>query len=221
MTLVLINYAEIRYAVLSAERVMGIHEEPDLTGEDIQPHIEGEIKFDSVSFAYQEEDVLKDISFVIPPRSITALVGPSGSGKSTIARLIARFWDIKKGRILLDNKDIRELEPEKFLENISMVFQEVYLFQDTIRNNIKVGKQNATQAEIEWAARQACCHEFIMKMPNGYDTIIGEGGCTLSGGEKQRISIARALLKDATIVLLDEATASLDPENELEVQRCH
>lgn len=219
MTVVLINYAEIRYAALSAERVMEIQKEEPLQGKDIQKKTNGEIKFNNVTFAYQEENVLKDVSFTIPPRSITALVGPSGSGKSTITRLIARFWDVENGSILLDNKDIRQLEPEKFLEKISMVFQDVYLFKDTIGNNIRVGKRDATKEEIEWAAKQACCHDFIMKLPRGYDTPIGEGGCTLSGGEKQRISIARALLKDAPIVLLDEATASLDPENELQVQR--
>ena len=164
-------------------------------------------------------DVLKDVSFSIPPKGITALVGPSGSGKSTVTRLIARFWDVKEGRILLGDRDIRDIDPEKLLSRVSMVFQDVYLFKDTIRNNIKVGRLNATQREIEWAARQACCHEFISRLPQGYDTPVGEGGCTLSGGEKQRISIARALLKDAPIVLLDEATASLDPENETQVQR--
>ena len=122
------------------------------------------------------------------------------------------------GRILLDGRDIREIDPEKLLSRISMVFQDVYLFKDTIRNNIKVGKTDATQEEIEWAAQQACCHEFIMKLPQGYDAPVGEGGCTLSGGERQRVSIARALLKDAPIILLDEATASLDPENEAQIQ---
>jgi ATP-binding cassette, subfamily B, bacterial IrtB/YbtQ len=219
MTVVLINFAELRYAALSAERIMEIHKEQPLQGKGIQKKTIGKIKFENVTFGYQEEDVLKDVSFTIEPCSITALVGPSGSGKSTITRLIARFWDIEKGSILLDNKDIRELHPEKYLEKISMVFQDVYLFKDSIGNNIRVGNQNATQEEVEWAAKQACCHEFIMKLPKGYDTPIGEGGCTLSGGEKQRISIARALLKDAPIVLLDEATASLDPENELQVQR--
>lgn len=219
MSVVLINYAEIRYAVLSAERIMDIQKEEPLKGKDIRGDIEGEIRFENVTFGYQKEDVLKDVSFTIKPCSITALVGPSGSGKSTITRLIVRFWDVKKGSIYLDNKDIRELDPEKYLENISMVFQDVYLFKDTIGNNIRVGKKDATREEVQWAAKQACCHDFIMKLPKGYDTPIGEGGCTLSGGEKQRVSIARALLKDAQIVLLDEATASLDPENELQVQR--
>ena len=219
MTVVLINYAEIRYAALSAQRIMEIRKEKPLAGTKSLKNVNGAITFDNVSFAYQEDVVLKNASFTIPPRSITALVGPSGSGKSTITKLIARFWDVEDGSIMLDGRDIRTLHPEKYLENISMVFQDVYLFKDTIGNNIRVGRQNATQEEVEWAARQACCHDFIMKLPQGYDTPIGEGGCTLSGGEKQRVSIARALLKDAPIVLLDEATASLDPENELQVQK--
>jgi ATP-binding cassette subfamily B protein IrtB len=218
LTMVFINYAEIRYSVLSAERIMEIRNENPPAGLENAPAGYG-IEFENVSFAYQNSNVLKDVSFSIQPKSITALVGPSGSGKSTITRLIARFWDVQDGRVLIDGRDIKKVEPEKLLTRISMVFQDVYLFKDTIRNNIRVGKMNATQEEIEWAAKQACCHEFIMKLPQGYDTLVGEGGCTLSGGEKQRVSIARALLKDAPIVLLDEATASLDPENETQVQR--
>lgn len=218
LTMVLVNYAEIRYSLLSAERIMQIRQEKPLPG--IQnPPSGNHLVFDRVSFAYEKQDVLRDVSFNLSPRSITALVGPSGSGKSTITRLIARFWDARQGRILLDGKNIREIDPEKLLTLISIVFQDVYLFNDTIRNNIKVGKMNASQEEIEWAARQACCHDFIMQLPQGYDTLVGEGGSTLSGGEKQRVSIARALLKDAPIVLLDEATASLDPENESQVQQ--
>lgn len=218
MTMVLVNYAEIRYSVLSAERIMQIRHEQPLSGNQGVP--EGNnIEFKNVSFAYENTDVLKDVSFSLPARSITALVGPSGSGKSTITRLIARFWDVGRGTIRLDGQDIKEMNPEKLLSRICMVFQDVYLFKDTIRNNIKVGKMSASQEEIEWAAKQARCHDFIMKLPLGYDTPVGEGGCTLSGGEKQRISIARALLKDAPIVLLDEATSSLDPENENLVQQ--
>jgi ATP-binding cassette subfamily B protein len=218
MTLVLINYAELKYAILSAARIMEIQKVEPLDGKQEKDSVVGNIVFDDVTFSYQDDVVLNNVSLKIPPQSITALVGPSGSGKTTVARLIARFWDVQNGSIKIDNTDIRDLEPEKYLENISMVFQDVYLFKDTIGNNIRVGKQNATQEEIEWAAKQAQCHEFIMKLPKGYDTPIGEGGCTLSGGERQRVSIARALLKDAPIVLLDEATASLDPENELQIQ---
>lgn len=151
--------------------------------------------------------------------SLTALVGPSGSGKSTLMKLCARFYDPQKGKVLLNGQDMKKLEPESLMKHISMVFQDVYLFQDTIKNNIRFGKSNATDAEIEAAARKACCHDFIMRLPGGYDTMVGEGGCTLSGGEKQRLSIARAILKEAPVVLLDEATASLDPENEVEVQK--
>lgn len=218
LTAVLTNYAEIRYSVLSAERIMEIRREEPLPGDE-EAEGENAVEFQNVTFAYGDKDVLQDVSFTIEPHNVTALVGPSGSGKSTVTRLIARFWDAGSGRVLLGGQDIKTIGTEKLLSRISMVFQDVYLFKDTIRNNIKVGRQSATQQEIEWAARQACCHEFIMKLPLGYDTPVGEGGCTLSGGEKQRISIARALLKDAPIVLLDEATASLDPENETQVQR--
>lgn len=218
MTMVFVSYAEIRYAALSAKRIMEIRHQNPLPGTKAAPANSG-ISFERVTFAYNNTDVLKDVSFSIAPHSVTALVGPSGSGKSTVTRLIARFWDVQSGRVLIDGRDVKEMDPEKLLTRVSMVFQDVYLFKDTIRNNIKVGKMGATQQEIEAAAKLACCHDFIMKLPQGYDTPVGEGGCTLSGGEKQRISIARALLKDAPIVLLDEATASLDPENELQVQQ--
>jgi ATP-binding cassette subfamily B protein len=197
---------------------MAIRKEKPLPGQDEASMGQG-IAFKQVSFGYEKEAVLKEVSFEIKPRTITALVGPSGSGKSTVTRLIARFWDVQEGQVLIDGKDVKEMDPERLLTRISMVFQDVYLFKDTIRNNIKAGKLDATQEEIEWAAKQACCHEFIINLPQGYDTPVGEGGCTLSGGEKQRLSIARALLKDAPIVLLDEATASLDPENEIHVQQ--
>ncbi len=218
LTSILTNYAEIRYSVLSAERIMDIRKKKPLSGETVPP-AGNKIEFESVSFAYAQENVLQDVSFCIPPQSITALVGPSGSGKSTITRLIARFWDVQGGRILLDGKNIKTMDGQKILERVSMVFQEVYLFRDTIRNNIRVGKMDATQEEIERAAKRACCHDFIVRLPEGYDTPVGEGGCTLSGGERQRVSIARAFLKDAPIILLDEATASLDPENETQVQK--
>ena len=150
--------------------------------------------------------------------TLTALVGPSGSGKSTLMKLCARFYDPQEGQVLFSNQNISALNAEKYMQRISMVFQDVYLFQDTIRNNIRFGKRDATDSEIIEAAKKAQCHDFIMRLPNGYDTMVGEGGCTLSGGEKQRISIARAILKDAPVILLDEATASLDPENEVKIQ---
>ena len=183
MTTVLTNYSSIRYSVLSAERIMEIRHESPLTGSKDAPD-GNSIRFENVTFSYDEGNALSDVTFSIPTKSITALVGPSGSGKSTITRLIARFWDVQGGKVLLDGMNIKEIDPEKLLTRISMVFQDVYLFKDTIRNNIKVGKMDATQEEIEQAARQACCHDFIMKLPQGYDTPVGEGGCTLSRRRK-------------------------------------
>lgn len=177
-----------------------------------------DIEFKDVSFAYEEKNVLKDISFKVPERSMTALVGASGCGKTTIANLIGRFWDVQKGEVLVGGINVKEMTCDSLLKNISMVFQNVYLFNDTILNNIKFGKPDATDEEIEEAARKAKCYDFIMELEDGFDTIVGEGGSTLSGGEKQRISIARAILKDAPIILLDEATASVDPDNENQIQ---
>ncbi|MGN0142583.1 MAG: ABC transporter ATP-binding protein [Roseburia sp.] len=178
-----------------------------------------DIAFEHVDFGYERgRRILKDVSFQIPEKTTTAIVGPSGSGKSTICNLLARFYDVNEGSIQVGGHDIRELTCDSLLSNISMVFQNVYLFHDTIRNNICFGKPEATEEEMIEAAKKACCHDFIMALPNGYDTVIGEGGGTLSGGEKQRISIARAMLKDAPIVILDEATASVDPENEHLIQ---
>lgn len=176
------------------------------------------IEFRNVSFAYGEKAVLKDINFQLQEHSFTALVGHSGSGKSTIANLIARFWDIREGQILIGGKDIKEVTLDALLSRLSVVFQDVYLFSDTIYNNIAFGKEGADRDEVIEASKKARCHEFIMNLEHGYDTWVGEGGSTLSGGEKQRISIARAILKDAPIVLLDEATSGIDPENEKFVQ---
>lgn len=167
---------------------------------------------------YESRKVLKNVSFIIPEQTSTAIVGASGSGKTTICSLIARFYDVQKGEVLVGGHDVREFTCDSLLRNISMVFQNVYLFHDTIRNNICFGKPDATEEEMILAAKKACCHDFIMALPQGYDTMIGEGGGTLSGGEKQRISIARAILKDAPIIILDEATASIDPENEHLIQ---
>ncbi|MEJ8304501.1 ABC transporter ATP-binding protein [Saccharibacillus sacchari] len=218
LTVVLMNYGELRYSAFSAARIMDVRAEEPLPG--TQPAKIGTIQFENVQFGYDpSKPVLRDLSFSIEPNTITALVGPSGSGKSTVTRLIARFWETTGGDIRIGGQPIREFHPERLLEQISVVFQDVYLFRDTIGNNIAVGRAGATQAEIEEAARRACCHDFISALPQGYDTPVGEGGSTLSGGEKQRVSIARALLKDAPIILLDEATASLDPENEFAVQQ--
>ena len=179
-----------------------------------------DIAFQHVSFAYENGNpILKDVSFSIPQGSMTAIVGPSGGGKTTITRLIARFWDVQEGSITIGGHDVKEFTCDSLLKNMSMVFQNVYLFHDTIENNIKFGCPDATHDQVVEAAKKACCHDFISALPQGYDTVIGEGGSTLSGGEKQRISIARAMLKDAPIILLDEATASVDPENEVHLQQ--
>ena len=179
-----------------------------------------DIAFQHVSFAYENGNpILKDVSFSIPQGSMTAIVGPSGGGKTTITRLIARFWDVQEGSITVGGHNVKEFTCDSLLENMSMVFQNVYLFRDTIKNNIKFGCPDATHEQVVEAATKACCPDFISALPKGYDTVIGEGGSTLSGGEKQRISIARAMLKDAPIILLDEATASVDPENEVHLQQ--
>lgn len=183
----------------------------DGEGKDI-PLEHYDIEFRNVDFGYDTRQILKDVSFRIPERTSTAIVGPSGSGKSTICNLLARFYDVNAGSIVVGGHDVRELTCDSLLTNISMVFQNVYLFHDTIRANICFGKPDATEEEMIEVAKRARCHDFIMALPDGYDTVIGEGGGTLSGGEKQRISIARAMLKDAPIIILDEATASIDPE---------
>ena len=218
LTSALTNFTEFRYFSIAGGRILSLMNEPEMKGERQSPAT-GDIRFEHVSFAYQDKEVLHDINITLPKNSLTALVGPSGSGKSTVMKLCARFYDPQKGCIFFNGVPMNEINPESLMSHISMVFQDVYLFQDTIRNNIRFGKTDATEEEIIATAKKACCHDFIMRLPQGYDTMVGEGGCTLSGGEKQRISIARAMLKDAQIILLDEATASLDPENEVEVQK--
>lgn len=177
-----------------------------------------EIAFEHVTFAYETTDVVSDVSFSVDPNTMTALVGPSGGGKSTLASLLARFWDVKSGAVRVRGVDVREIPLAELMNHISMVFQRVYLFQDTVYNNISMGKQNATREEVYEAAKRARCYDFIMQLPDGFDTVIGEGGATLSGGEKQRISIARCILKDAPVIILDEATASVDTDNESYIQ---
>ena len=178
-----------------------------------------DVKFKNVEFSYNNKDnVLKDVSFTAKQGEVTALIGPSGGGKTTVSRLAARFWDINKGKITVGGMDISKIEPETLLSLYSIVFQDVTLFNNTIMENIRLGKKDATDEEVLLAAKLANCDEFVSKLPNGYNTDIGENGCQLSGGERQRVSIARAFLKDAPIILLDEATASLDVENETLIQ---
>ncbi|NFS30026.1 ABC transporter ATP-binding protein [Clostridium botulinum] len=215
----LINLAVIFSTLLQIKRMQEIECQKIQTGIDNATYNGYDICFDNVGFSYNDdEQVLNDVSFAVKQGEITALVGPSGGGKSTAAKLAARFWDIEKGKITLGGTDISQVDPEHLLKNYSIVFQDVVLFNNTVMENIRIGRRNATYEEVIKAAKAARCEEFISKMPQGYKTIIGENGCTLSGGERQRLSIARALLKDAPVVLLDEATASLDVENETKIQ---
>ena len=188
----------------------------DIDGKQIKPE-NHDIKLSHVSFSYDKRKIIDDVSLSIQQKTTTAIVGPSGGGKSTLCNLIARFWDADSGEITLGGVNVKDYSMNSLMENFAFVFQTVYLFADTIENNIKFGRQDATHDEVVEAAKKACCHDFIMKLPDGYDTVIGEGGASLSGGEKQRISIARAIMKDAPIIILDEATANVDPENEKEL----
>ena len=185
----------------------------DIDGKEIKPQ-NCNIKLDHISFSYDKRKIIDDVSLSIPEKTTTAIVGPSGGGKSTLCNLIARFWDVDEGKVTLGGVNVKDYSMNSLMNNFSFVFQTVYLFADTIENNIKFGRQDATHEEVVAAAKKACCHEFISQLPNGYDTVIGEGGSSLSGGQKQRISIARAIMKDAPVVILDEATANVDPENE-------
>ena len=203
----------------SMDKANSIDDTPvmDIDGAELTP-ADTSVEFQDVSFAYGDRTILDHVSLTVPSGSITAVVGPSGGGKTTLCNLIARFWDVQSGKITVGGYDVREYKLDSLMKNISMVFQSAYLFNDTVENNIKFGRPDATHEQVVAAARAACCHDFIMALPDGYDTVLGEGGGSLSGGEKQRISIARAMLKDAPIVILDEATASVDPENEAELQ---
>ncbi|NJL71181.1 MAG: ABC transporter ATP-binding protein [Candidatus Competibacteraceae bacterium] len=216
---VLVNFVELSYYSISAKRIGDLYAAKPLPEPPLPRKPEGhDIEFANVWFHYHDTDVLRDVSFRLPENTMTALVGPSGSGKSTITRLIARFWDVNRGEVLIGGRPIGEISSDELMSKISVVFQDVYLFNDTVLGNIRVGRPDASMDDVIRAAQSARCHEFIERLPQGYDTMVGEGGATLSGGERQRISIARAILKNAPIVLLDEATASLDPENELYIQ---
>lgn len=207
--------AILRMAENSIDSLKYFDEVPEIEeGNNTQPIMEQEIEFQDVSFRYEDKTILDHISCTIKKNEMTAIVGPSGSGKTTFCNLIARFWDVNSGKILIGGQDIRNYTLSNLMSNISMVFQNVYLFEDTIENNIKFGVPSATREDVIQAAKKAMCHDFIERLPHGYDTVIGEAGASLSGGEKQRISIARAMLKDAPIVIFDEATANVDPENE-------
>ena len=209
------NMAILRACENAIDSVGFIDSMPDMKeGSITEPIKNHNIVFKDVSFSYDDRPILKDVSAEIKENTMTAIVGPSGSGKTTFCNLIARFWDVNSGEILIGGKNIKDYKIENLMNSISMVFQDVYLFEDTIENNIKFGKQNASHEEVVQAAKKARCHEFIEALPEGYNTLIGEGGASLSGGEKQRISIARAMLKDADIIIFDEATANIDPENE-------
>ncbi len=190
----------------------------DIEGEDHRPQ-NTDIELKNVSFAYEDRTIIDDISLKIPANTTTAIVGPSGGGKTTLTSLMARFWDVRSGQVLLGGKNVKEYSFDSLMKNFSFVFQRVYLFEDTIANNIRFGEPDAPMEKVVEAAKKARCHDFIMSLPEGYETVIGEGGASLSGGEKQRISIARAIMKDAPVIILDEATANVDPENEAELTK--
>ncbi|OCF92120.1 ABC transporter [Gilliamella sp. wkB7] len=210
---------ELFYMLTSIERMKSLQTEPIMEGRDDVLLKSFSVTIDHINFSYKQKTVINDLSCVIPSNKMTALVGPSGSGKSTLLQLIARFWDVDKGVISIDGNDIKTIDPETLMRSMSFVFQNVILFDDTILNNIRIGRHDASDEEVKLAAKKARCDELIARLPHGWDTLIGENGNKLSGGERQRISIARALLKNAPIVLLDEATASLDPENEVYIQQ--
>lgn len=208
-------FRSIDISVDKANSILNV-EAMDIDGEEISSESE-DIALSHVDFSYDSKPILRDVSLKIPEKTTVAIVGPSGSGKTTLCNLMARFWDVQSGSVTLGGHDVREYSYDSLIKNFSFVFQRTYLFSDTIANNIRFGKPNASMDEVKAAAKKARCYDFIMALPDGFDTVIGEGGATLSGGERQRISIARAIMKDAPIIILDEATANVDPENEKEL----
>lgn len=213
------NYSTLLRTVdVSVDKAKAVLDLPamDIDGREITPK-KFDVELSGVDFSYEKKKIIDDISVYIPEKTTTAIVGPSGGGKTTLCHLIARFWDVDRGMVTLGGQDVREYSMDSLMKNFSFVFQNVYLFQDSIANNIRFGQEDAPMEKVIEAAKKACCHEFIMELPDGYDTVIGEGGASLSGGEKQRISIARAIMKDSPIIILDEATANVDPENEREL----
>ena len=208
-------FRSIDIGVDKANSILSV-EPMDIDGEELTPECE-DITLSHVDFSYDNKPILHDVSLTIPKKTTVAIVGPSGGGKTTLCNLMARFWDVQSGSVTLGGRDVRQYSYDSLIRNFSFVFQRTYLFSDTIANNIRFGRPDATLDEVKDAAKKARCYDFIMALPNGFDTVIGEGGATLSGGEKQRISIARAIMKDAPIIILDEATANVDPENEKEL----
>ena len=212
--------ALLRVVDVSVSRAQEILDTPqmDITGEMITPE-NRDLAAENVEFSYEKRKVIDGISAQIPEKTTTAIVGPSGGGKTTLVNLLARFWDVDAGTVTLGGRNVKDYDMDSLMENFSFVFQNVYLFHDTIANNIRFGQPDAPMEKVVEAAKKACCHEFIEALPEGYNTVIGEGGASLSGGEKQRISIARAMMKDAPVIFLDEATANVDPENENDLMK--
>lgn len=213
------NYSTLLRGIgLTVDKAQNILNLPamDIEGKNIVPENHN-VELSNVDFSYEKKKIINNVSLRIPEKTTTAIVGPSGGGKTTLCHLIARFWDADRGSVLFGGRNVKEYSYDSLMRNFSFVFQNVYLFQDTIANNIRFGQEDAPMEWVVEAAKKACCHDFIMALPDGYDTVIGEGGASLSGGEKQRISIARAIMKDAPVIILDEATANVDPENEQEL----
>ena len=219
------NYSTLLRGIgLTVDKAQDILNLPAIDIEGTAKQVRGDIvpenhnvELSGVDFSYEKKKIIDNVSLQIPEKTTTAIVGPSGGGKTTLCHLIARFWDVDKGSVLLGGRNVKEYSYDSLMRNFSFVFQNVYLFQDTIANNIRFGQEDAPMEQVVEAAKKACCHDFIMALPDGYDTVIGEGGASLSGGEKQRTSIARAIMKDAPVIILDEATANVDPENEQEL----